>query len=78
MSLAFLGNGLAANTFIALTALTGAVCSSPVVGTVQGDMVAVPIPSLPTGNVPGQKIRAEGTGVEPATGFPAPHFQCGR
>ena len=22
--------------------------------------------------------RAEGTGLEPATGFPAPHFQCGR
>jgi len=22
--------------------------------------------------------KAEGTGVEPATGFPAPHFQCGR
>ena len=21
---------------------------------------------------------AEGTGFEPATGFPAPHFQCGR
>lgn len=21
---------------------------------------------------------AEGTGLEPATGFPAPHFQCGR
>ena len=23
-------------------------------------------------------FEAEGTGVEPATGFPAPHFQCGR
>ena len=22
--------------------------------------------------------QAEGTGLEPATGFPAPHFQCGR
>ena len=23
-------------------------------------------------------FQAEGTGVEPATGCPAPHFQCGR
>jgi hypothetical protein len=23
-------------------------------------------------------LKAEGTGLEPATGFPAPHFQCGR
>ena len=23
-------------------------------------------------------MRAEGTGLEPATGFPAPHFQCRR
>lgn len=23
-------------------------------------------------------FQAEGTGFEPATGFPAPHFQCGR
>jgi site-specific recombinase XerD len=23
-------------------------------------------------------VKAEGTGLEPATGFPAPHFQCGR
>jgi hypothetical protein len=25
-----------------------------------------------------ERFKAEGTGVEPATGFPAPHFQCGR
>ena len=23
-------------------------------------------------------FQAEGTGLEPATGYPAPHFQCGR